>query len=121
MIRVKTPGGKLVYIYIKKRGSIPKCGDCKRKLAGIKATRPRERCNLSRRVKTVNRKYGGTQCHDCVRNRIIRAFMMEEQKVLNQLVKEKNKLEKIEAAKAAKLEAKKLSHLVRLASCFHIS
>ncbi|KAG5442562.1 hypothetical protein CRM22_004526 [Opisthorchis felineus] len=92
--KVKTPGGRIVYIYIKKRGTVPKCGDCKTKLPGIKPSRPRERCTMSKRLKTVNRAYGGTRCHKCVRNRVIRAFMMEEQKVLNQLVKEKRRRDK---------------------------
>ncbi|VDP92143.1 unnamed protein product [Echinostoma caproni] len=83
---VKTPGGRVVYIYVKKRGTFPKCGDCKTKLPGIKPSRPRERTAMSKRLKTVNRAYGGT--------RVIRAFMMEEQKVLNQLVKEQKRREK---------------------------
>ena len=29
-------GGKLVYLYTKKRGSVPKCGDCKKKLQGVR-------------------------------------------------------------------------------------
>lgn len=32
---VKTPGGKLRYLHIKKRGSPPKCGDCGVKLPGV--------------------------------------------------------------------------------------
>ncbi|KER22556.1 hypothetical protein T265_09386 [Opisthorchis viverrini] len=68
--QVKTPGGRIVYIYIKKRGTVPKCGDCKTKLPGIKPSRPRERCTMSKRLKTVNRAYGGTRCHKCVRNRL---------------------------------------------------
>ena len=28
-------GGRLVYLYTKKRGSVPKCGDCKNKLQGV--------------------------------------------------------------------------------------
>ncbi|XP_015758921.1 PREDICTED: 60S ribosomal protein L34-like [Acropora digitifera] len=31
----KTPGGKLVYLHVKKRGKVPKCGDCKCKLFGV--------------------------------------------------------------------------------------
>nr|ABG21822.1 60S ribosomal protein L34-like protein [Schistosoma mansoni] len=92
--KVKTPGGKVVYIYVKKRGTFPKCGDCKSKLFGIKPSRPRERTSMSKRLKTVNRPYGGSRCHTCVRNRIIRAFMMEEQKVLKQLIKEQKRREK---------------------------
>lgn len=32
---VKTPGGKLAYIHLKKRGSKPKCGDCHEALQGV--------------------------------------------------------------------------------------
>ena len=28
-------GGKLVYLYTKKQGTTPKCGDCKEKLRGV--------------------------------------------------------------------------------------
>ena len=28
-------GGKLVYLYTKKAGATPKCGDCKEKLRGV--------------------------------------------------------------------------------------
>jgi ribosomal protein L34E len=33
--RVKTPGGRLVYQYIHKRGSGVKCGDCGKKIHGV--------------------------------------------------------------------------------------
>lgn len=32
---VKTPGGRLVYHHLKKRGTVPKCGDCGHALAGV--------------------------------------------------------------------------------------
>ena len=32
---VKTPGGKLVYHHLKKRGTAPKCGDCGIALPGV--------------------------------------------------------------------------------------
>lgn len=35
IFRSKTPGGKLVFLYPKKPGSVPKCGDCKEKLRGV--------------------------------------------------------------------------------------
>lgn len=83
----KTPGGKLVYLYKKKRGSVPKCGDCKVKLHGIKPARPKELMSMSRRLKTVSRTYGGSRCPKCVRSRIIRAFLIEEQKIVVRVLK----------------------------------
>merc|ERR1712149_104944 len=58
---VKTPGGKLVYHYKKKLGAIPKCGDCKVKLHGIKPSRPADRT--------------------------VRAFLIEEQKIVVKVLK----------------------------------
>uniref|UniRef100_A0A1B0G1B1 Large ribosomal subunit protein eL34 n=1 Tax=Glossina morsitans morsitans TaxID=37546 RepID=A0A1B0G1B1_GLOMM len=50
---VRTPGGRLVYQYVKKNNTVPKCGQCKEKLKGIRPTRPCERSRLSKRQKTV--------------------------------------------------------------------
>ncbi|XP_023229089.1 60S ribosomal protein L34-like [Centruroides sculpturatus] len=83
----KTPGGRLVYLYPKKPGSVPKCGDCKQKLRGITPARPRKLMSLSKRHKTVTRTYGGSRCGKCVRNRIIRAFLIEEQKIVVKVLK----------------------------------
>jgi large subunit ribosomal protein L34e len=83
----KTPGGKLVVHYATKKTQISKCGDCKLSLRGIPAVRPVKLASLSRRVKTVNRAYGGSKCGKCVRNRIIRAFLIEEQKIVAKVVK----------------------------------
>jgi hypothetical protein len=39
--KVKTPGGELKLHYVGKKGSGPRCGDCKKKLHGVRAcTRP---------------------------------------------------------------------------------
>ncbi|KAL5018781.1 hypothetical protein ScPMuIL_004503 [Solemya velum] len=83
----KTPGGKLVYLYTKKLGTIPSCGDCKIKLHGITRARPKELMSMSKRHKTVTRTYGGSRCHKCVRERIIRAFLIEEQKIVVRVLK----------------------------------
>ncbi|PWN17858.1 60s ribosomal protein l34-b, partial [Microstroma glucosiphilum] len=84
---VKTPGGKLRYLHIKKLPTSPKCGDCHTALPGIKALRPREYATISKTGKTVQRAYGGSRCANCVRTRIIRAFLVEEAKIVKQVVK----------------------------------
>ena len=40
-----------------------------------------------RREKTVNRAYGGCLAHDVVRDRIVRAFLVEEQKIVKKVLK----------------------------------
>lgn len=86
---VKTPGGKLSYIYAAKKAGVPKCGDCGKDLQGIPAMRPTELARVSKRQKTVNRAYGGSRCHCCVRDRILRAFLLEEQKIVKKVLKSK--------------------------------
>lgn len=66
---VKTPGGQLRYLHLKKLPTSPKCGDCHTALPGIKALRPREYAQVSKRHKTVQRAYGGSRCANCVRTR----------------------------------------------------
>ncbi|KAH8294698.1 hypothetical protein KR018_001524 [Drosophila ironensis] len=110
---VRTPGGRLVYQYVKKNPTVPRCGQCKEKLKGITPSRPSERPRLSKRHKTVSRTYGGVLCHGCLRERIVRAFLIEEQKIVKALktqrealVKPVKKVEK-KPAKTTKPAAKK--------------
>eukprot|EP00967_Tisochrysis_lutea_P093523 scaffold135409_cov33-Tisochrysis_lutea.AAC.2 len=53
----------------------------------IKAVRPKELSRLSKRQKTVTRPYGGAKCGKCVRTRIVRAFLIEEQKIVKKVLK----------------------------------
>lgn len=86
---VKTPGGRLTYIYVNKKAKVPKCGDCGHQLRGIPALRPIQYSRLSKRQRKVSRAYGGSRCHECVRNRILRAFLLEEQKIVKKVLKSK--------------------------------
>ncbi|CAH2043130.1 unnamed protein product, partial [Iphiclides podalirius] len=97
---VRTPGGRLVYQYVKKPKKIPRCGQCKSKLRGIQPARPAERSRLCYRKKTVKRVYGGVLCHKCVKQRIVRAFLIEEQKIVKVLKAQQA------SAKASKKAAK---------------
>jgi large subunit ribosomal protein L34e len=54
----------------------------------IPALRPREYATISKPQKTVQRAYGGSRCANCVRQRIIRAFLIEEQKIVKKVLKE---------------------------------
>lgn len=84
---IKTPSNTIRYLHTKKIGKAPSCGDCGSSLPGIKALRPRELSQVSKRHKSVQRKYGGSRCANCVRDRIVRAFLIEEQKVVKQKIK----------------------------------
>jgi ribosomal protein L34E len=60
----------------------------------IPALRPREYSQISRPKKTVQRAYGGSRCANCVRDRVVRAFLIEEQKIVKKVMKEAEKKQK---------------------------
>merc|ERR1712216_395041 len=84
---IKTPGGKLAFQYRKKNRQTPKCGDCGDKLRGILAVAPKSFRHLKKRQRHVSRAYGGSRCAHCVRNRVVRAFLIEEQKIVKRVLK----------------------------------
>merc|ERR1712119_187386 len=71
---------KIGFSISEKRPSVPKCPMTGVKLKGIKPSRPAERKRLSLRHKKVFRAYGGVLSHKAVREKIVRAFLIEEQK-----------------------------------------
>eukprot|EP00293_Proteomonas_sulcata_P004422 CAMPEP_0184326506 /NCGR_PEP_ID=MMETSP1049-20130417/142416_1 /TAXON_ID=77928 /ORGANISM="Proteomonas sulcata, Strain CCMP704" /LENGTH=117 /DNA_ID=CAMNT_0026648709 /DNA_START=602 /DNA_END=955 /DNA_ORIENTATION=- len=90
---IKTPGGKNTILYVTKKAARPTCGDpsCEIKLAGVKALRPNKlKASITtKRYKHVSRAYGGNMCGKCVRQRIIRAFLIEEQTIVKRLYEQK--------------------------------
>merc|ERR1719408_633794 len=86
---VRTPGGKLVFQILKKKATGPKCGDCGKAIIGVPRLRPVEYSRLKKRERRVNRPYGGSRCAGCTRTRVIRAFLIEEQKCVKQVLAEK--------------------------------
>lgn len=68
-------------------------------MAGISTLRPREFAQVSKTHKTVQRAYGGSRCANCVKERIVRAFLIEEQKIVKRVLKEQEDKEKKASAK----------------------
>lgn len=60
----------------------------------IKPARARQLSKMTRRLKRVTRAYGGCLSAAAVRERIIRAFLIEEQKIVARVLKAKSKAEK---------------------------
>ncbi|BBN09088.1 large subunit ribosomal protein L34e [Marchantia polymorpha subsp. ruderalis] len=98
---VKTPGGKLVLQTAAKRANGPKCSVTGKRIPGIPHLRPTEyrTSRLHRHQKTIKRAYGGNICGAAVRERIIRAFLVEEQTIVKKVLKIQKSKEKL-AAKA---------------------
>ncbi|XP_050566516.1 60S ribosomal protein L34 isoform X1 [Cygnus atratus] len=53
----------------------------------VRAVRPKVLMRLSKTKKHVSRAYGGSMCAKCVRDRIKRAFLIEEQKIVVKVLK----------------------------------
>ena len=68
---------------------VAKCGDTGKPLRGVKCARPRQLAQMSKRTKTVTRAYGGTLSGGALRSRIVRAFLIEEQKIVVKVLKAK--------------------------------
>ncbi|KAH0512088.1 60S ribosomal protein L34 [Microtus ochrogaster] len=77
----RTPGNSIVYLYTKKVGKAPKSA------CGVRAVRPKVLMRSSKTKKHVSRAYGGSMCAKCVRDRIKRAFLVEEQKIVVKVLK----------------------------------
>jgi len=86
---VKTPGGRTVVHYRTKTCKAPRCGDCGITLIGLPRLRPAAYSRLPKRQRRVSRAYGGSRCYNCTRNRIVRAFLIEEQKIVKHVIKMK--------------------------------
>eukprot|EP00216_Chloropicon_sp_CCMP2111_P006444 CAMPEP_0198239270 /NCGR_PEP_ID=MMETSP1446-20131203/4719_1 /TAXON_ID=1461542 ORGANISM="Unidentified sp, Strain CCMP2111" /NCGR_SAMPLE_ID=MMETSP1446 /ASSEMBLY_ACC=CAM_ASM_001112 /LENGTH=117 /DNA_ID=CAMNT_0043921825 /DNA_START=8 /DNA_END=361 /DNA_ORIENTATION=- len=91
--KVKTPGGKLVYHYVQKKGSAATDPTTKQVLNGVPVLRPSQlsRSQTNKKDRTVHRPYGGVLSGANVRNRIIRAFLIEEQKIVKKVLKMQQK------------------------------
>mmetsp|Transcript_21571 Transcript_21571/g.20857 ORF Transcript_21571/g.20857 Transcript_21571/m.20857 type:complete len:118 (-) Transcript_21571:70-423(-) len=88
---IKTPGGRYAVQYISKMRKGVLCGDCHIPLPGIKHMDSQGFKNAKKREKTVSRAYGGSRCHTCVKQRVVRAFLIEEQKIVKKVLADKSK------------------------------
>jgi large subunit ribosomal protein L34e len=88
---VRTPGGKLVKQRVAKKTKGPVCSvpGCRTVLPGLPHLKKSEYSRSKQRQRTVSRCYGGSTCHACVKSRIIRAFLLEEQKAVKKVLAER--------------------------------
>ncbi|KAG9047148.1 60S ribosomal protein L34 [Tulasnella sp. UAMH 9824] len=92
---IRTPGGKYVYQHLKKLGTKPKLEQgLKEMMHQVLARRPKELQRIAHHHKTVSRAYGGSRCASCVRQRVMRAFLIEEAKIVKKVIKEQAKAQK---------------------------
>ncbi|MBW2983703.1 50S ribosomal protein L34e [Candidatus Woesearchaeota archaeon] len=67
----KTPGGKVVVHYRKKKPKLARCGSCGAVLKGVVRERPYKLRNMPKTKKRPTRPYGGVLCTKCLRKLMI--------------------------------------------------
>jgi large subunit ribosomal protein L34e len=85
---VRTPGNRLVMQKREKRSQGPHCPWVlgHKRLAGTKAYGHFDRRTKAGYGNRVSRPYGGVLTHDQLRDRIVRAFLVEEQRVVRKVM-----------------------------------
>ena len=92
--KIRTPGGRLTVQYMKKSGKGPQTSfGSKARLSGLKKLSNPDNSRANRNSRRVARAYGGVLTPTELKERIMRAFLIEEVKVVKRIVKE-SKLEK---------------------------
>ncbi|GIQ86046.1 ribosomal protein L34Ae [Kipferlia bialata] len=86
---VRTPGGELRYLYVKKAGSRVHCPETGQALNGIARSTGMELSRMSKTSKRVSRAYGGKLSMQAVRSRILRAFLNEENRIVKKMAAKK--------------------------------
>ncbi|RHW68853.1 60S ribosomal protein L34 [Trypanosoma brucei equiperdum] len=105
---VRTPGNRLVMQKRGKRSQGPHTPWVlgHKRLAGTKALRHTKARLAPRHQKTTSRPYGGVLSHEQVRDRIVRAFLIEEQRIVKRALKAHAKVQKEKKRRAAKRKSK---------------
>ncbi len=70
-VYTKTPGGRTVLHYSKRKPGKAKCASCGIQLAGVPRERPYKMQNMPKTKKRPERPYGGYLCSKCMRLKII--------------------------------------------------
>ena len=92
--KIRTPGGRLTVQYMKKTSKGPQASfGSKARLSGLRQLSNQDNSKANRSSRRVARAYGGVITPSELKERIMRAFLIEEVKVVKRIVKE-SKMEK---------------------------
>ena len=93
--KLRTPGGQLVAQYVRKNAKgVQTAVKTNAKLTGLPRLRNAQYKNLARCKRTVSRPYGGVLTPQDVKDKILRAFLIEEVKIVKQVVKNQKEANK---------------------------
>lgn len=77
-IFVKTPGGRTITQFRKKKPKQARCANCSRVLPGIARERPYKMKKIAKSQKKSERPFGGNLCSSCARRKIINETRSEQ-------------------------------------------
>jgi large subunit ribosomal protein L34e len=69
-VKRKTPGGRSIVRYERRKPGKAKCSGCRKELPGTPKDRPHKVTKMAKTRKRPERMYGGTLCPRCARDRI---------------------------------------------------
>jgi len=75
-IQRRTPGGRTVVHYRKRKPSKAKCGSCGALLKGVPRERPYKMMRMAKTKKRPERPYGGVLCSRCMRSMFVKKARM---------------------------------------------
>ena len=100
--KLRLPGGRLSIQYTGKTAKGPQTASQTRsRLSGLSRLRNPQYATLSKTKRSISRPYGGVLTPSEVKDKIMRAFLIEEVKIVKQLVKAEPKQKAPKEAKAA--------------------
>jgi large subunit ribosomal protein L34e len=70
-VKKRTPGGRKVIHYEKRKPGAAHCAGCGAKLRGVPIERPYKMQNMPKTAKRPERPYGGVLCSKCARQKIM--------------------------------------------------
>ena len=108
--KIRTPGNRLIFQSVRKRSQGPHTPWVlgHKRLGGTQALNAfARRKNAGGHAQSVSRAYGGVLSADQVRDRVIRAFLVEEQRVVRRMALDAKKYKKLKQRRDNKNRKKK--------------
>ena len=69
-VQKKTPGGKTVRAYVRRKPKRARCGSCGQYLKGVACQRTYKIRNMPKTARKVSRTYGGVLCSKCTKAKL---------------------------------------------------
>ena len=108
--KVRTPGGRLTVQYIKKSGKgVQTAFNNKARLSGLKKLSNQKYSRTANNSRRITRAYGGVITPEQLKEKILRAFLIEEVKVVKRIVRSQKQDKSAAAGQTQKTQQAKVA------------